>query len=77
TLMPHNLYLHSGSLAQRARDLQPQALGMAMRVARNDTIVSLGVAMLINSAIMIVAAASRSGSGMTVASLDDAHAVIG
>ncbi|UDG73751.1 Nramp family divalent metal transporter [Achromobacter sp. 77] len=77
TLMPHNLYLHSGSLAQRARDLPPQALGMAMRVARNDTIVSLGVAMLINSAIMIVAAASLSGSGMTVSSLDDAHAVIG
>ena len=50
---------------------------MAMRVARNDTVVSLGVAMLINSAIMIVAAASLSGSGMIVSSLDDAHAVIG
>ncbi|SEJ63666.1 Nramp family divalent metal transporter [Achromobacter sp. NFACC18-2] len=77
TLMPHNLYLHSGSLAQRARDLPPQARDMAMRVARNDTIVSLGVAMLINSAIMIVAAASLSGAGMVVSSLDDAHAVIG
>lgn len=77
TLMPHNLYLHSGTLAQRAQGLPPQARGMAMRVARNDTIVSLGVAMLINSAIMIVAAASLSGSGMVVSSLDDAHAVIG
>ncbi|MFD4840625.1 Nramp family divalent metal transporter [Achromobacter sp. NPDC058515] len=77
TLMPHNLYLHSGSLAQRAQDLPAQARGMAMRVARNDTIVSLGMAMLINSAIMIVAAASLSGSGMVVSSLDDAHAVIG
>lgn len=77
TLMPHNLYLHSGSLAQRARDLPAEARGMAMRVARNDTIVSLGVAMLINSAIMIVAAASLSGSGQAVSSLDDAHAVIG
>ncbi|EHK63270.1 Nramp family divalent metal transporter [Achromobacter arsenitoxydans] len=77
TLMPHNLYLHSGSLAQRARDLPADARGFAMRVARNDTIVSLGVAMLINSAIMIVAAASLSGSGMAVSSLDDAHAVIG
>lgn len=77
TLMPHNLYLHSGSLAQRARVLPADARDMAMRVARNDTVVSLGVAMLINSAIMIVAAASLSGSGMIVSSLDDAHAVIG
>ncbi|MNK36780.1 Divalent metal cation transporter MntH [compost metagenome] len=77
TLMPHNLYLHSGSLAQRAQELPAEARGMAMRVARNDTIVSLGVAMLINSAIMIVAAASLSGSGIAVSSLDDAHAVIG
>ncbi|KOF53514.1 MULTISPECIES: Nramp family divalent metal transporter [unclassified Achromobacter] len=77
TLMPHNLYLHSGSLAQRARQLPPQARGMAMRVARNDTMVSLGVAMLINSAIMIVAAASLSGAGLAVSSLDAAHAVIG
>lgn len=77
TLMPHNLYLHSGSLAQRARVLPPEARDMAMRVARNDTVVSLGAAMLINSAIMIVAAASLSGSGLIVSSLDDAHAVIG
>ena len=60
----------AGALPAGARDL-------AMRVARNDTLVSLGVAMLINSAIMIVAAASLSGSGIIVSSLDDAHAVIG
>ncbi|MBO1012344.1 Nramp family divalent metal transporter [Achromobacter sp. SD115] len=77
TLMPHNLYLHSGSLAQRAQQLPPAARDLAMRVARNDTIVSLGLAMLINAAIMIVAAASLSGSGLIVSSLDDAHAVIG
>ncbi|MFM9865898.1 Nramp family divalent metal transporter [Achromobacter xylosoxidans] len=77
TLMPHNLYLHSGSLAQRARVLPADARDLAMRVARNDTVLSLGVAMLINSAIMIVAAASLSGSGIIVSSLDDAHAVIG
>ena len=47
-----------------------------MRIARNDTVVSLGIAMLINAAIMIVAAASLSGAGPVVASLDDAHAAI-
>ena len=77
TLMPHNLYLHSGSLAERARSLPADARDIAMRVARNDTALSLGVAMLINAAIMIVAAASLSGPGLIVSSLDDAHAAIG
>lgn len=77
TLMPHNLYLHSGSLAERARSLPADARDMAMRVARNDTALSLGMAMLINAAIMIVAAASLSGPGLIVSSLDDAHAAIG
>lgn len=76
TLMPHNLYLHSGALAQRAATLAPADRPLAMRIARNDTVVSLGIAMLINAAIMIVAAASLSGSGPVVASLDDAHAAI-
>jgi manganese transport protein len=77
TLMPHNLYLHSGSLAQRARDLPVTMRATAMRVARTDTLFSLGIATLINAAIMIVAAASLSGAGMEVTSLDQAHAVIG
>lgn len=77
TLMPHNLYLHSGSLAERARSLPADARDIAMRVTRNDTALSLGVAMLINAAIMIVAAASLSGPGLIVSSLDDAHAAIG
>ena len=75
--MPHNLYLHSGSLAERACSLPADARDIAMRVARNDTALSLGVAMLINAAIMIVAAASLSGPGLIVSSLDDAHAAIG
>jgi manganese transport protein len=77
TLMPHNLYLHSGSLAQRAHGLPLSMRSIAMRVARNDTVFSLGIATLINAAIMIVAASSLSGSDMAVTSLDQAHAVIG
>ncbi|MFC4276825.1 Nramp family divalent metal transporter [Achromobacter aloeverae] len=77
TLMPHNLYLHSGSLAHRAREVPREARGLAMRIARNDTIFSLGIATLINAAIIIVAAASLSGGPLPVTSLDEAHAVIG
>jgi manganese transport protein len=46
-------------------------------VARSDTVFSLGIATLINAAIMIVAAASLSDSGLEVTSLDQAHAAIG
>ncbi|OZI61259.1 Nramp family divalent metal transporter [Bordetella genomosp. 11] len=77
TLMPHNLYLHSGELAQRAHGLPVAMRGMAMRVARSDTVFSLGIATLVNAAIMIVAAASLSGTGVAVSSLDQAHAAIG
>jgi len=77
TLMPHNLYLHSGELAERGRELADRERPLAMRLARNDTALSLGVAMAINAAIMIVAAASLTGVGAAVSSLDEAHAAIG
>lgn len=77
TLMPHNLYLHSGALAKRARTLPASARDTALRLARNDTALSLGVAMMINAAIMIVAASSLSGSNGSIASLDEAHGAIG
>ncbi|MEJ2921082.1 Nramp family divalent metal transporter [Bordetella avium] len=77
TLMPHNLYLHAGTLSQRARDLPDSMRSAAFRVARNDTLLSLGFAMLVNSAIMIVAAASLAGEGPAVANLDTAHHAIG
>ena len=66
-----------GLAGERARSLPADARDIAMRVTRNDTALSLGVAMLINAAIMIVAAASLSGPGLIVSSLDDAHAAIG
>jgi manganese transport protein len=78
TLMPHNLYLHSGELAARAAGLDQADRPLAMRIARNDTIAALGVAMLINAAIMVVAASSlASGAGHAVDSLAGAHAALG
>jgi manganese transport protein len=77
TLMPHNLYLHSGSLAKHARDIPAASRGIAMRLARNDTVVCLTIAMLINAAILVVAGASLTAGGASLSSLTDAHAVIG
>jgi len=80
TIMPHNLYLHSGLLAERLRDLPPNLRGggqrQALRAATGDTVLSLALAMLVNAAILIVAAASLTGGGIAVASLDDAHAAM-
>ncbi len=76
TLMPHNLYLHAGMLAERVKGLRSQDRALAGRIARNDTLVSLGLAMLVNAAIMIVAAASLSGAGANVDSLIGAHAAM-
>ncbi|GAA5166697.1 Nramp family divalent metal transporter [Viridibacterium curvum] len=73
TLMPHNLYLHSGMLAERMRDIRNADKAIAYRIARNDTVVSLGLAMFVNAAIMIVAAASLSASGVQVSSVEGAH----
>jgi len=75
TLMPHNLYLHSGLLARRGRSLTPEQRPRALRIARHDIIASLGVAMLINAAILAVAAASLTGPS-PVDGLAAAHALM-
>jgi len=77
TLMPHNLYLHSGMLAERGRALPDAARDSALRLARNETVLALTLALGVNAAIMVVAAASLSGGPVQVASLDQAHAAIG
>jgi manganese transport protein len=76
TIMPHNLYLHSGLLAERLRNLPTGAARAALRTATGDTIVALSLATVVNAAILIVAAASIAGGTIAVASLDDAHAAM-
>ena len=76
TVMPHNLYLHSGLVAERARGLAAALRLPAMRLATRDTAVALGLAMLVNMAILCVAAASLGGLGQAVTSLADAHGAL-
>lgn len=76
TIMPHNLYLHSGLIADRARHLVDADKDKALRIASIDTMAALGLAMLVNMAIMIVAAASLGGSRFDVTSLAGAHQAI-
>ena len=76
TVMPHNLYLHSGLVAERARGIAAGLRPLAMRLATRDTALALGLAMLVNIAILAVAAASLGGPGQMVASLADAHGAL-
>lgn len=76
TVMPHNLYLHSGLVAERARGIAAPLRRQAMRLATRDTTVALGLAMLVNVAILAVAAASLGGQGPAVTSLAGAHGAL-
>ncbi|MDP9036672.1 MAG: Nramp family divalent metal transporter [Myxococcota bacterium] len=77
TLMPHNLYLHSSLAAKRfvsAREGGPRA---AARLAAVDTVRSLGVAIVLNGTLMVIAAAAFHAHGFDdVATLGDAHRLL-
>ncbi len=77
TVMPHNLYLHS-SIVQTRRIVATEAgRREAMRYAGIDILGALTLAILINAAILIVAAAIFHASGHTgVADIEDAHRLL-
>lgn len=77
TVMPHNLYLHS-SIVQ-TRDYPRTAPGKreAIRLANFDSATALTLALFINAAILIVAAAVFHRSGHTeVAEIGDAYKLL-
>ena len=65
TVMPHNLYLHSSVVQTRVSGDDAASKRSAIRFSRLDTIGSLSLALLVNAAILILAAAAFHGSGHT------------
>src|SRR3546814_13971328 len=57
TVMPHNLYLHSAVVQTRAVAPDPASKRQALRLATLDSSVALTLALFINAAILILAAA--------------------
>jgi manganese transport protein len=77
TVMPHNLYLHSSLVRARASDRTLAGKRSAVRHATLDAVISLGGAMLINSAILVLAAAVFHRAGRyEVTELRDAHRLL-
>jgi manganese transport protein len=74
TVMPHNLYLHSSIVQTRSYGLSEPVKRQAIRLATIDSTLALSIALLINSAILILAAAAFHSAGHSeVAEIQDAY----
>jgi manganese transport protein len=77
TVMPHNLYLHSGIVQTRAYGETLPEKREAMKYATADSTIALMFALTINASILILAAAAFNRSGNTgVEELEKAHTLL-
>jgi manganese transport protein len=77
TVMPHNLYLHSSIVQTRAWEQTSSKKWEAIKFGTIDSTVALWLALFINSAILIVAAATFHFSGNHhVGDLQDAYKML-
>jgi manganese transport protein len=77
TVMPHNLYLHSSIVQTRAWQPTSKKRWEAIKFGTLDSTIALSFALLINSAILIVAAATFHFSGyQQVAEIQDAYKLL-
>jgi manganese transport protein len=74
TVMPHNLYLHSAIIQAKPYARTQAGRREAIRFAGIDSTVALTFALLVNAAILILAAATFHEQGKTeIAGLEDAY----
>jgi manganese transport protein len=77
TVMPHNLYLHSGLVQTRGYGSSEGERREAISLATIDSSIALSFAFVINASILILAAATFHRAGQTdVAELGQAHSFL-
>ncbi len=77
TVMPHNLYLHSSIVQTRAWQPNTEKRWEAIKFGTFDSTFALSLALFINSAILIVSAATFHFSGnQNVAEIQDAYKLL-
>jgi manganese transport protein len=77
TVMPHNLFLHSGVVQTRRFGDSVADRREAIKLATIDSTIALCFALIINASILILAAATFHKAGQTdVAELDQAHSFL-
>ena len=74
TVMPHAIYLHSALTQNRIVARTPNKLRRLFRFEVLDVAIAMGIAGLINMAMLIMAASTFHGRGMTsVGTIEEAH----
>lgn len=77
TVMPHNLYLHSSLVQTRRIERTPTGIWSAIKYNVIDSAIALNMALFVNAAILILAAAAFYNTGHTeVAEIQDAHKLL-
>lgn len=77
TVMPHNLYLHSSLVQTRKIERNKKGILQALKYNFFDSLIALNLAFLVNSAILILAAAAFFTNGLNqVAEIEDAHLLL-
>jgi manganese transport protein len=77
TVMPHNLYLHSSIVQTRDYERTAEGRRSAIRFATIDSTIALMLALFVNAAILVVAAAVFHANGRTdVADIEQAYGLL-
>jgi len=77
TVMPHNLYLHSALVQTRIIGDDDESKRKALKWNFLDSTIALNLALFVNAAILILAAAVFHKNGLNeVASIEDAHKLL-
>jgi manganese transport protein len=77
TVMPHNLYLHSSIVQTRRIGPDDASKRDAIRLSTLDTVISLSLALLVNAAILVLAASAFHASGHhEVTEIQDAYRLL-
>jgi len=76
TVMPHNLYLHSSLVQTRRIGASNGEKRRACKYNLVDSVIALNAALLVNGAILIVAAATFYRNGIMVTEIQQAHELL-
>jgi manganese transport protein len=74
TVMPHVIYLHSALTQDRIRPRDDFERRELLRFQRVDVIIAMGIAGVVNMAMLTIAASLFHGSGLSVESIEEAYA---
>lgn len=73
TVMPHVIFLHSALVLPRRQQVRSQGRRRVFHFALLDVLVAMNIAWLINTSMVIMAAAAFFDAGIRIDSIEQAH----